>query len=236
MNFKNMEKDHFDKIANSYDKDFEDFPSFHYIETVLNYLKSHSSYGLILEVGAGTGTFTKGVINKRNKIISSDLSRQMILKSKEKNNFRQIDFLQCDVEHLPFNDGLFDQVFCVGLLHHMIFLPNSYFTAIDEMIRVLKDGGGLIIVEPNWSNIFQKLSYYTFFKRGTTSSREKPIYLPEILEYTSNKKLKLEVVETFTFLPRMTPNFFYKATLPLQEIFLRIFKKSGRVFLIKATK
>ena len=47
-----------------------------------------------------------------------------------------------DAEHLPFSDGSFDVVYSFGVLHHT---PNTQ-KAIDEIYRVLKPGGRIIIM------------------------------------------------------------------------------------------
>lgn len=236
-NCKIAEMSHFDSIANIYDADFQDYPSQDYIKNVVEHLENNVSDGLVLEIGAGTGTFTCTLRKQDNLVISSDFSKEMIARAKSKNeNIDHIIYLQCDGEKLPFKNGIFDQVICIGLLHHMIFLPNSYFNCLDEITRVLKMHGDAIIIEPNLGNIFQKLSYYTLLKRNSTSSREKPIHIPEITKELDDRNLKVELVETFTFLPRMTPHIIYRHTLSLQKKILKVFRYCGRVFIIKATK
>jgi len=49
-----------------------------------------------------------------------------------------------DATRLPFQEGLFDRVFCVATLHH---LPEPE-RGLQEMVRVLKPGGLFCIVEP----------------------------------------------------------------------------------------
>ena len=47
---------------------------------------------------------------------------------------------------LPFTDNSFDLVFCAATLHHV----DDQEKGVKEMTRVLKKGGKLILVEPNW--------------------------------------------------------------------------------------
>lgn len=50
-----------------------------------------------------------------------------------------------DAEQLPFDDGSFDTVLCVNVLH----LVESPVRAMREMARVLKPGGHLVVIVPN---------------------------------------------------------------------------------------
>lgn len=57
---------------------------------------------------------------------------------------RSIDYgarVRGDLFHLPFVDGRFDRIFCIGVLHH---LPEPG-GALVELARVLRAGGGLVI-------------------------------------------------------------------------------------------
>jgi len=47
---------------------------------------------------------------------------------------------------LSFHDNSFDGVFCAATLHHM----DRPYIMISEMARVLKPGGRIAIMEPNW--------------------------------------------------------------------------------------
>jgi SAM-dependent methyltransferase len=55
--------------------------------------------------------------------------------------------IRCDVdsERLPFKDGTFDEVYSKNLLEHL----RNPGRALDEMVRVLKEGGRLVIVTDN---------------------------------------------------------------------------------------
>jgi len=53
--------------------------------------------------------------------------------------------VQSYVERLPFPDGSFERVFAVDALHHF----NDHDTAVGELLRVLGEGGRLVIEEPD---------------------------------------------------------------------------------------
>jgi len=63
-----------------------------------------------------------------------------------------------DVWCLPFPDGAFDRVVCMGVLHH---LPREDLAAtLQEMARVLEPGGEIAIMEPNPWSLYQRLLAY----------------------------------------------------------------------------
>lgn len=58
-----------------------------------------------------------------------------------------------DATRLPFADGVFDRVACMGVLHHLP--PGALEPALGEMARVLEPGGRAVIIEPNPWNPYQ---------------------------------------------------------------------------------
>ena len=50
----------------------------------------------------------------------------------------------CNLASLPFNDGLFDSVLCNAVLEHV----DSLEAVMEELLRVLRPGGHLILVIP----------------------------------------------------------------------------------------
>ena len=60
------------------------------------------------------------------------------------NALRTIDYglrVRADLNHLPFPDGVYDRILCIGVLHH---LP-SRTAALREMTRVLRPSGNLVL-------------------------------------------------------------------------------------------
>jgi len=126
-----------------------------------DYLKSLKKfYGItknqkILDAGCGTGFFTN-IINNwacSSKITGIDIDAKLI-KFAEKNkiliNNNNLVYLKGDVYNLAFPDEFFDITTCHILLSNLIN-PNR---ALKEMIRVTKEGGVIIVIEPvNSSNI-----------------------------------------------------------------------------------
>ncbi len=101
----------------------------------------------ILEVGSGAGGHSALFASRGAVMTSVDLTLQRVRSTEAK--FRLMgeaadscNALQSDAERLPFADDSFDIVYSNGVLHHI----NDTEKAIDEVYRVLKPGGGAVIM------------------------------------------------------------------------------------------
>jgi ubiquinone/menaquinone biosynthesis C-methylase UbiE len=100
----------------------------------------------VLEIGCGTGLFTRLVYQKtKAKITATDLSEDLLEEAREK--FPEGHFLRDDAMNMQFADASFDVVFGSSILHHLS-LPQ----AAREIYRVLKPGGRMVFAEPNMLN------------------------------------------------------------------------------------
>lgn len=93
-----------------------------------NYLDVACGVGYVFIFGEGVGCDFSSVAVKHCKA-----------------HYKTSDFIQCDSHFLPFNNGSFDSISCLGSLEHFDH-PKQ---ALMEMIRILKDNGTLIISLPN---------------------------------------------------------------------------------------
>jgi len=59
----------------------------------------------------------------------------------------KIEFKQADVRKLPFNDASFDVIVSSGALHHISRDRAEHEQAINEMLRVLKPGGRIALMD-----------------------------------------------------------------------------------------
>ena len=98
----------------------------------------------VLEVGCGEGTKLAKLTSEKNKAFGVDISKKAI-KLAEK-QYPNIQFRIADAENLPFSKAGFDLVFSAFMLEHTIN-PEK---VINEMIRVAKPGGKVIILAPNY--------------------------------------------------------------------------------------
>ena len=105
--------------------------------------------GFVLDVAGGTGFNAEFFKIPANRYICVDLSLHGLRMAKEKGRGHAV---QADVAHLPVGDSAVDAVLCSWSLEHF---PNPE-DILQEMIRVVRPEGRIIIWGPNWDNIFRK--------------------------------------------------------------------------------
>ena len=108
---------------------------------------------LILDVGCGYGRVAERLLSKGAKVVGIDISREMIRYCHRE---LQGEFAGaiCDTGNLPFCEGSFNKIVCVGVLVHV----ESPQQVIREFARVLKPGGTFVTVNNNLL-----LLYYSLF-------------------------------------------------------------------------
>jgi demethylmenaquinone methyltransferase/2-methoxy-6-polyprenyl-1,4-benzoquinol methylase len=95
----------------------------------------------ILDIAAGTGTSAAAIAKSGAEVVALDFSRGMVDEGKRRHP--EIEFIEGNAEELPFADDTFDAVtISFGLRN--VQRPKA---ALDEMYRVLKPGGRVIICE-----------------------------------------------------------------------------------------
>jgi SAM-dependent methyltransferase len=107
----------------------------------------------ILDVGCGVGEAAQWVDGA--DYFGIDLSEILV---REDGNKRNRYLTVASVTILPFSDKIFDRVTCMGVLHHLT--RDQITPALQEMIRVLKIGGSIAIIEPNPWSVYQRLFAY----------------------------------------------------------------------------
>jgi ubiquinone/menaquinone biosynthesis C-methylase UbiE len=104
----------------------------------------------VLDVGCGTGATLEAIVRTHPQVRAwgIDLSAEMIARAHERLAADRIEAAEvhlevADAEHLPLTDASVDLVVCVDSLHHY---PDPA-TALADMKRVTRPGGGLVIGE-----------------------------------------------------------------------------------------
>lgn len=130
----------------------------------------NTSGGKILDVGCGPGVMVKEFIDLGYEFWGVDASHKMIVQCQ--NNFchlQQTHFSVGDATELKFPDGFFDLVICIGVIDRI----EKFELAIQEMLRVVKKDGNLIITFPNLYSPFAAWRAFVFYP---IINRIKPIY------------------------------------------------------------
>ncbi len=97
--------------------------------------------GKILDNGCGVGLLHERLDS--TEIVGLDLSSEMLKRAKTHYD----KLVLANSQKLPFKDESFDLVFCRSILHH---LPKPEL-AVEQMSRVLKPNGEIVLVETNAS-------------------------------------------------------------------------------------
>jgi demethylmenaquinone methyltransferase/2-methoxy-6-polyprenyl-1,4-benzoquinol methylase len=126
--------DHFDMLAPWYDRLLWS-PDVHHLMRLLKLPCS----GQLLDAGGGTGRVSFRLRHLVDRVVISDLSQHMLKQASQKNLF----CVCAHAEDLPFENERFDRVLVVDALHH--FCDQQQ--ALDDLIRVLKPGGRMVIEE-----------------------------------------------------------------------------------------
>ncbi|WP_242876006.1 class I SAM-dependent methyltransferase [Cellulosilyticum sp. I15G10I2] len=142
-NIKKNSKNYFDQIASSWDQMRQGFFSEALRDKVFS-LSNIQPGTLAVDVGAGTGFMTGGLLGLGAQVIAVDQSLAMLEELDKKFNYNaNIDCLVGESEKLPIADNKADYVFANMYLHH-VKTPRK---AILEMVRILKSGGKLILTD-----------------------------------------------------------------------------------------
>ncbi len=91
----------------------------------------------ILEVGSGSGRFTKHAIDTGALVFSCDYSNAVEANYRSNGMRENLLLVQASVYEMPFKRSFFDKAFCFGMLQHTPEPRKSFFTILEH----LKSGG-----------------------------------------------------------------------------------------------
>ena len=108
-------------------------------ESVAKYIKNTDR---VLECACGTGAISIFIAPECKELIVSDYSVGMLKQAKKKlKNYDNIDYRRVDITDIEAEDNSFDVVVAGNVIH---LLPDPQ-RAMNELTRVCKDGGRLVI-------------------------------------------------------------------------------------------
>jgi SAM-dependent methyltransferase len=109
----------------------------------------------ILEIGTGQGNFRKILEPGSDCYVSIDIDEDVIRRAQERDPGG--NYLQADAAGASFEEKLsqfgFDTVICINVLEH---IPDDQ-AALDNMLKVLKPGGHLLIFSPAFMHLYNDL-------------------------------------------------------------------------------
>jgi len=113
----------------------------HYHSFLLKQLPAHCAN--ILEIGCGTGTFSRLLAQRSNRVFAIDLSPKMIEVAKRQCEcYTNIDFQVADILQWEFPVEHFDAIASIATFHH---LPLE--SLLPSLKATLKPGGKLVVLD-----------------------------------------------------------------------------------------
>jgi SAM-dependent methyltransferase len=116
--------------------------------------------GRFLDMGAGTGA-TGSWLAEFGELVSCDFMPLALELNRERHE--AAGFVNADVHRLPFASGSFDLVLSVTMLCHRS-IPDPQ-VAVNELARVVRPGGMLVLWEPGVRRLYRAHDRVTFTAR-----------------------------------------------------------------------
>ncbi|MBR3783726.1 MAG: bifunctional demethylmenaquinone methyltransferase/2-methoxy-6-polyprenyl-1,4-benzoquinol methylase UbiE [Bacteroidales bacterium] len=153
--------------------------------------------GNVLDVACGTGDMAVSLVERGCTVTGVDISEEMLAIARQKAPI--VTFMIADAEHLPFHDASFDAVTCAFGVRNFVHLEQG----LSEMLRVLKPGGRMVILElatPDSSLIRPFYNLYTrriipWLGQRLAGSCEAYTYLPRSIERFPKGKEFLAILQ-----------------------------------------
>jgi len=185
----------------------------------------------LLDAGCGTGWFSKWACDRKAMVTSMDLGEGLLKRVAAKCDSERI---VGSILEIPFSDNTFDIVVSSEVIEHT---PDPK-KAIQELYRVLKPGGTLVLSVPN------KIWYFSIWIANKLHLRPYDGYenwlgwneLKRSMLQTGFEIMKMQGIHLFPFVFRfMNPvlDFFHRFNKPLGPVMLNIAIKCYKPDLVK---
>lgn len=183
---------------------------------------------ILLEIGAAEGWMTAELAERARFVVSCDVAFSYLQRAQSAGI--NADFIRLDAHSLPFEDNLFDCVLLTEVLEHL-YCP---YRALEEIHRVLKPNGFLILSTPNnmtFSGILIHLMNREPVDRDAHLSFYDPVSLKRLLGFAGFEIIKCKT--GFIYFPLFKPLFH---STVMQKISHLLFKNFGNKIIVKATR
>jgi len=135
---------YFDSLVGEYESRLSWYDHRQRVELIFDRLLAGFRFAGVetLEVGCGTGLFSKELTERGAKLVSLDIGRNLVKRASQRADSLGVAANACE---LPFAHDSFDLVLSSECVEHT---PDP-FCAIREMCRVCRPGGTVCITTPN---------------------------------------------------------------------------------------
>lgn len=151
----------YDAAASIYDMRYADEQRAK-IDAALKHLKTER-YGLVLDVGCGTGILFDHVTDNADAIIGLDFSSITLLEAKKRlraRNLANVHLVRADADNMPFGNDVFSHVFAMTIVQNS---PKPIET-LTEIRRIARNSA--IFVVTGLKKIFKKRAFQQALKSG----------------------------------------------------------------------
>jgi demethylmenaquinone methyltransferase/2-methoxy-6-polyprenyl-1,4-benzoquinol methylase len=162
----------------------------------------------VLDVAGGTGDLAikfADLVGEEGKVVLADINGAMLTRGRERllNKGVVVDYAQVNAEQLPFADNSFDVVTIAFGLRNV----TDKQAALSSMLRVLKPGGRLLILEFSELKIGLLKPFYNAYSFGVLPLLGRLIagdatsyrYLAESIRMHPNQETLLSLMQTAGF-------------------------------------
>lgn len=191
--------DEWEKFSSFSDKEIEKIGD-EYFDIVDNSIINKQS--IVLDLGCGSGRWSKYLANKVQFIEAVDPSKAVISASMLLGNVNNTRVTQASVDNIPFNNNSFDFAMSLGVLHHIPDTRKALFNLV-EKTKV----GGYVLLYLYYNLDNRGLLYKSLFKLS--------VYPRLLISRLPNsiKKILCDIIAIIVYLP----------LIMLAEIVRRIF-------------
>ncbi len=123
-------------------------------EWITTWLRDNVADRDVLELGCGTGHWTKVASASARSIVASDLSSDLVCAARKEIESSAVDFIVCDAFKLPFTSNAFSCGMAHFLLSHVRRAEVRPF--VDSFRRSLKSRGCLLLTDTKWVDGYRK--------------------------------------------------------------------------------
>lgn len=206
-------------ITNHYDQQYfqaRDYLDLHLAESI-KILMEDKDLKKVLDVGCGTGRLVKFLNEKGFTAIGCDKEKEAV-KQAQKINKRQT-ITKASAIKLPFKSQTFDLVIGVSLIEHLDKIETPKF--LKEAFRVLKSGGFIFLITPNFNSPFRYLLNKHWFAYFDPTHKQfyTPRLLSQLLKKHGFQKIKLRFKTAYNIPTDLhLPKFCRKLPLPVKNL------------------
>lgn len=205
----------------------------HWSPVILELISKYCNNNIVLDLGCGTGLFTKTIVGKSRNIVALDTSRNMLRYGREHTNI--YNFVLGNCQSLPIKANSIDVVVCIGLFEYV-----DREATLSEINRVMREKAIIILQCPNkYSAARMPIKLYGMLTKKDYIPKE-PTYseLKDLLEKHRMEIIDEKMDDGLIFLPKCIDASLAKMIFSVIESIFKIFGRNplSNIILFTARK